>query len=222
LDLIADAETAAALAGDVLLRSTLHLNRGVWHLDSGNYDAAEVSFAETRELVENGDSEATSVLLDTNCGELNLGLGEISKAVEFFERVVRQDPASLPANISLIAEAGSGICELHAGQLRRAVSRHDRMEFPEYWSFDPTLPVTFRARIRRCHGDLAGALEVLRATAEQVETRYPLSWIKLRMEEIRLLQTTDKASATRLAHDVLMRAVRLGLTHQQKRIQALM
>jgi hypothetical protein len=96
------------------------------------------------------------------------------------------------------------------------------MEFPEYWSFDPTLPVTFRARIRRCHGDLASALEVLRATAEQVETRFPLSWIKVRMEEIRLLRTTDEASATRLAKDVSKRAVKLGLTHQQKRIQALM
>ena len=169
-----------------------------------------------------GHAEAASVLLDTNCGELNLGLGEVSKAMEFFERVVGQDPASLPANISLIAEAGLGICELHMGQLRRAVSRHDRMEFPNYWSFDPTLPVTLRARISRCHGDLAGALGVLRATAEQVETRFPLSWIKVRMEEIRLLRTTDQASATRLAHDVLMRAEQLGLTHQQKRIQALM
>ena len=96
------------------------------------------------------------------------------------------------------------------------------MEFPSYWSFDPTLPVTFRARIRRCHGDLVGALGVLRETAEQVETRFPLSWIKLRMEEIRLLRTPDEASATKLAKDVSKRAAELGLIHQQKRIQALM
>ena len=42
----ADAEAAAALAGDLLLRFLLRQNRGVWHLDAGNYDAAEVSFSE--------------------------------------------------------------------------------------------------------------------------------------------------------------------------------
>ncbi len=222
LDLIADAEEAAALAGDLLLRFLLRHNRGVWHLDSGNYDAAEVSFGEAREIVESGETEAENVLLDVNCGELNLRLGEISKALECFQRVMRQDPASLPAHISLTAEAGLGICELHTGALRRAVKRNDLMRIPSIWSFDPTLPVTFRARVRRCHGDMPGALGVLRATAEQVEARLPLSWIKLRMEEIRLLRTTDTASATRLAQEVSSRATQLGLTHQGRRIQALM
>ena len=220
LDRIADAEEAAALVGDLLLRFHLRQNRGVWHLDTGNYDAAEVAFGEARQLVESEDSEA-GFILDVNCGELNLGLGEISKALECFERVINQDPASVPANISLTAEAGLGMCELHAGHLRQAVKRDDLLRFPSFWSFDPTLPVTFRARVRRCHGDLPGALGVLRTTAEQVETRFPLCWIKLRMEEIRLLQTTDEVSARQLARDVSKRAMQLGLTHQHKRIQAL-
>jgi tetratricopeptide (TPR) repeat protein len=222
LDLIADAEAAAALAGDLLLRFFLRLNRGVWHLDSGNYDAAEVSFGEAREIVESGDSEAETVLLDVNCGELNLGLGKISKAQEYFERAMSQNPAFMPAHVSPVAEAGLGLCELHKGALRQAVKRNDRMRIPSSWSFDPTLPVTFRSRVRRCHGDLPGALGVLRATAEQVEARFPLSWIKLRVEEIRLLQTTDEASATRLAEQVSRRAMQFGLTHQRRRIQALM
>ena len=221
LDLIADAEAAAALTGDLLLRFSLRQNRGLWYLDTGNYDAAEVAFREARQLVESGDSETASLILDVNCGELNLGLGEISKALGCFERVLSQDPASLPADISLIAEGGLGICELHAGQLRQAVHRNDLLRFPSFWSFDPTLPVTFRARVRRCHGDVEGALGVLRTTAEEVETRFPLCWIKLGMEEIRLIRATDKASATRLARDVSMRAMQLGLTHQHKRIQAL-
>ena len=183
LDRIADAEAAAALVGDLLLRFHLRQNRGVWHLDTGNYDAAEVAFGEARQLVESEDSEA-GFILDVNCGELNLGLGEIPKALECFERVMNQDPASVPANISLTAEAGLGMCELHAGHLRQAVKRNDLLRFPSFWSFDPTLPVTFRARVRRCHGDVPGALGVLRTTAEQVETRFPLCWIKLRMEEI--------------------------------------
>ena len=195
---------------------------GVWHMDSGNFDSAEVSFGEVREIIESADSEAASVLLDVNCGELNLWLGNNAKAFELFERVLGQAPASVPAHVSLIAAAGLGICELHEGRLRRAVNRHDLMQFPSHWSFDPTLPVTFRARIRRCHGDLPGALGVLRTTAEQVEARFPLSWIKLRMEEIRLLGTTDEASATRLAREVSRRAKRLGLTHQSRKIQALM
>ena len=221
LDLIADAEAAAALTGDLLLRFHLRQNRGLWHLDTGNYDAAEVAFGEARQLVESGDPQA-GFILDVNCGELNLALGEVSNAVECFERIMTQDPGSLPANISLVAEAGLGICELHAGHLRKAVSRNDLLRFPSFWSFDPTLPVTFRARVRRCHGDVPGALGVLRTTAEQVEVRFPLCWIKLRMEEIRLLRTIDEASATLLAQDVSKRAMRLGLTHQHKRIQALM
>ena len=222
LDLISHAEAAAALVGDLLLRFFLRLNRGVWHLDAGSYDAAEIAFNEAREIVESADSVAESVLLDVNCGELNLQQGEISKALECFQRVMSQDPVSVPANISLTAEAGLGICELHTGDLRGAVKRNDLMRFPNHWSFDPTLPVTFRARVRRCHGDFSGALGVLRSTAEHVETRFPLSWIKLRMEEIRLLQATDEASATRLGQEVSRRATQLGLTHLYKSVQALM
>ena len=191
-------------------------------MDSGNYDAAEVALREARQVVENGDSEAASFLLDVNCGELNLELGKISNALECFERVLTQDPASLPGKISLTAEAGLGICELHAGHLRQAIKRNDLLRFPSFWSTDPTLPATFRARVRRCQSDMQGALGVLRTTAEQVELRFPLCWIKLRMEEIRLLRTTDEASATRLAQEVSMRAKQLGLTHQHRRIQALM
>ena len=73
LDRIADAEEEAALVGDLLLRVHLRQNRGVWHLDTGNYDAAEVAFGEARQLVESEDSEA-GFILDVNCGELNLGL----------------------------------------------------------------------------------------------------------------------------------------------------
>ena len=221
LDLITDAEAEAALAGDLLLRFHLRLNRGVWHMDAGDFDAAEVSFDEARKLVEGGDSEASNVLLEANCGELNLRLGEISKAQECFRRLMSQDPASVPPHVCLVADAGLGICELHEGHLRRAVTRHDLIQFPSHWSFDPTLPVTFRARIRRCHGDLPGALGVLRATADQVETRFPLSWIKLRMEEIRLSRGADEASAILLAQDISKRAMQLGLTHQCKTIEAL-
>jgi len=190
-------------------------------MDAGNLDAAEVAFAEARKLVEGGDSETANVLLDINRGELSLRLEEIPQTQECFERVLSQDPASLPPHLYLIADAGLGICELHEGQLRRAVNRHDVMKFPSRWSFDPSLPVTFQARIRRCHGDLAGALNVLRATAEEVEARFPVSWIKLRMEEIRISRAGDEAAAKRLAQDVSERAARLGLTHQCKRIQAL-
>ena len=221
LELIADAEAAAALTGDVLLRFHLRQNLGVWHLDTGNFDAAEVAFGEARQLVGSGVSDAASFLLDLNCGELNLGVGDISKALECFERVMSQDPASLPLNISLIAEAGWGICELHTGRLHQAVKRNDLLRFPSFWSLDPTLPVTFRARVHRCHGDMPGALAVLRATAEQVEARFPLSWIKLRMEEIRLLRTGDEAAARAVVREVSRRATQLGLTHQLKRIEAL-
>ena len=99
--------------------------------------------------------------------------------------------------------------------------RPNTYRFPDFWSFDPTLPVTFRALVRRCHGDVSGALEVVRTTAEEVEERFPLCWVKLRMEEIRLLRTTDEASATNLAQEVSMRTEQLGLTHQSTRIRAL-
>ena len=69
--------------------------------------------------------------------------------------------------------------------------------------------------------DFRGALEVLRNAAGQVETRFPLSWIKIRAEEIRLLRTTDEPSATELAHSVARKAEELGLHRQSRRIQAL-
>ena len=106
LDLIADAEAAAALAGDLLLRFHLRHNMGVWHMDSGNFDSAEVSFGEVREIIESADSEAASVLLDVNCGELNLWLGNNAKAFELFERVLGQAPASVPVKSRFVCKSG--------------------------------------------------------------------------------------------------------------------
>ena len=191
-------------------------------MDTGNYDAAELAFEDASKLIESGDSVAANILLDVNCGELNLQLGEVSKALACFERLRSQEEASLPPSISRIAEAGVGMCELHDGHFRRAAQRNDRLEFPSFWAFDPTLPVSFRARVLRGHGDIPGALAILRATAEQIETRFPLCWIKIRMEEIRILRGPDEASATQLARDVSKRAKKLGLTHQVRRIQTLL
>ena len=52
--------------------------------------------------------------------------------------------------------------------------------------------MTFQARIRTRQGDLGAALQLIRSAAESIEDRFPISWIKLRTEELRLLGKTGR------------------------------
>jgi len=222
LELIDQAERAAEKGGDLLLHFTLRLNRGVWYLDTGEYELAETAFTKARTLLDDAGPSAASCLLNMNFGELNLMTGDIPKAARFFQRAVSATNGSTPANIATAAEAGMGICELHQGDLRKARTRSASLRFPEHWSFDPSLPVIFQARMHSRRGDLAAAITALSTTASSIEKRFPLSWIKLRTEEARLLHKSNRQNATALAQEVHQKASELGLRRRCAALELLM
>ncbi len=71
-------------------------------------------------------------------------------------------------------------------------------------------------------GDLAAAITALSTTASSIEKRFPLSWIKLRTEEARLLQKSNRQNATALAQEVHQKASELGLRRRCAALELLM
>ena len=63
---------------------------------------------------------------------------------------------------------------------------------------------------------------MIRSAAETIRDRFPVSWIKLRTEELRLLQRGDNSDAASLAHEAYDFAGDLGLEHHCAALQRFM
>ncbi len=108
LELLERAENAAARAGDLLLRFTLGLNRGVWYLETANYAAAEVAFEKAQSIV--GEPDDPAALYSDPVVEVVANIhvnitGAVSRAGQYFV----PPSATLVDALALAGGAGSEV-----------------------------------------------------------------------------------------------------------------
>jgi len=201
-----------AKSGDLILKFFLKLNKAVWHLEAGEHDSARTAFEEARTVIRGTKATDAHAMLHLNQGELELATYDIDAARDQFRRAESFLRASSPKAFSTIINAGLGLCALNSGSLAEAREREASLpEFPTFWSFDPSVVVTFKANMLKRRGDFQGAEELHFDVAENVRGRLVTAWIKLSLERAKLLFRRDTGEAKAVLREILEVARKLGL-----------
>ncbi len=194
----------AKTSGDLLQQFQLPLNEGVWHLDNGDYARARVRFAEAESIIEGHADPEFEMLLRVNLGELALFEGEYETAESHFVRLLELRDCGIPVYAQDVAYAGLGFCAIERGKIRDADRFGELLPSePVEWFFDRTLIVLFHTRRLRRLGRYDEALVLLETIEKQIKRRFIPAWIRLRIEEARLLRVCDASGAERIAEETL-------------------
>jgi hypothetical protein len=210
-----EVESRLGTCGDLDLRFNLRLNRAVWHLEAGDIERARIAFRAAEDVVRGTKARDSQARLNLNVGELGIVSHDFGAARAAFESADKLITATSPHFFSTLATAGLGLCALHSGNLGEARKLElDLPEFPDFWNYDPSLVATFKARMlvkRRDPGKATGLLDRVR---ESVRHRSVLAWIKLTLEEARLLRGSQPDKAGTLCQQGMSLAEELGLSNR--------
>lgn len=210
------AENRSEKTGDLILKYHVRLNTGVWHLETRDLDRAEHAFRRAESVVRGVKTVEPLIRLNLNLGELHFSRLDIPKAKVSYEKAFSfLEKAPSPSYKSLIS-AGLGLCALHEGDLNHARTREAELPgIPNFWSFDPTLFVLFKARMLFRRGDSGNAFSLLRSTRREIQGRFVPGWIRLALEEVRVLKRKGDPGVLSLAEDIISLSERTSL-HQVK------
>lgn len=218
---LAEAEALSSSSGDLFLRYNILLNGGVWALDTGDLDRAEVAFARAAQVVRM-EPDLTHLVLSCNMGELRLAQGQIKEAEGVFLAAKTMFRSGMPAYLEGVIDAGLGICALEFGRLQEAQGIALRLpEPPARWFFDPSVVVIFQARLLDRLGNTAAALRLLEAVCDDLADRLITAWIKLRVEHHRIAVRRGMAHRPEFGRTLAI-AAELGLDIRKGQILRLM
>jgi tetratricopeptide (TPR) repeat protein len=216
---LAEAESRLGTCGDLILKFHIQLNPAVWHLEIGELDAARNAFEGLFSLVEGPKARDAQARLLLNLGELELVAHDFAKAERVFRTAAEISTPHSPHFFKTLASAGLGLCGLQTGKLSEARKWEEELpELPEFWTFDPTVVVTFKARMLLKRRDPERALDLICRTRNRVRERLVPAWLRLTMEEARICRSFKSARASSLVEEGLQVAEDLGL---KKRIHQL-
>jgi tetratricopeptide (TPR) repeat protein len=217
------AESRLSNSGDLILKFFVKLNRAVWHLEVGELSQAKAAFESVHPVLKGTNATDALAWLALNEGELSLKCMDLGTAEERFGEAERLLRPSSPAAFSTIVNAGLGLCALKSGDLSEARKREaDLPSLPDYWTFDPSVIVDFKASMFRRRGDVQNAIDLLAEVAENVKGRLTTVWIKLMIERARLLRTHRPSTAKDVLEEVNAVVVDLGLFGRARTIQRLL
>jgi tetratricopeptide (TPR) repeat protein len=212
---VSEARRLAKKSGDLVLRFSLENNLAVWHLDSGDLDAADVLMARSSELLGSGKLDLNRFNQAVNAGELALARGDYARARSYFLDAERYIGAKTPAFAMDIVHSGLGLCALASGDLKEARQREESLSpSPPRWYFDPSLILGFQSRMHETRGDHAKAARILEDGAAAVEGRLVLAWLKLLQGHARVLRKLSPERARDVAERGLQKSLSLKLVHR--------
>jgi hypothetical protein len=152
-----------------------------------------------------------------NVGELELESNELPQAEQAFRRAAELSSPHSPHFFQTLVTAGLGLCGLQSGNLAEARRRESELpSLPDFWTFDPTQVVTFKARMLLKRRDPERALDLLEQVRKRVRERLIPAWLRLTLEEARIRRRLGPESALSVTDKGLEVARTLGL---DKRIQ---
>ncbi len=209
---LSEAESRLGTCGDLILKFHIKLNPAVWHLEIGELDQARASLEALEQLVGGNQSPAAQARLRLNLGELGLVSHDFPFAETAFRAAEELAAWPSPPFFRTLATAGIGLCSLSIGNLTEARIRESQLpEFPEFWTYDPTIVATFKARMLAKRRDTVRALELLDQTRAGVVGRLVPAWLRLTIEQTRLCKRVYPKKALELADEGLEVAGKLGL-----------
>ena len=91
--------------------------------------------------------------------------------------------------------------------------------YPKEWYFDPTLILTFRARIMERRGETEEAAQHVATFSERLRDRFTLAWLKLRLFEARLRRRIGLQGLVECATEAREIACRLSLSTRAREFQ---
>ncbi len=224
--LVQEARVSADRAGDRFLRCTIEANVAVFQLDVGDLDLAEESLGRAGPLLSGADLQHLSMNHRVNHGELALLKGNYSEA-EIRYRGLRESLDSNPtAHLTNIVHAGLGLCAVEQGRLWDARRYEEQLEKPDYWYYEPSLILRFRATLLVRRGLHEAAVDLLREDQPQLFPRMVNAWLKIRVLELELAARVGAAipmerveEAREIAHGLRLRTRATWLDRLRERLR---
>ncbi len=209
--LLRRASALSKSSGDITLRFYFESNRGVFAMEAGDLDAAEIAFEKAGPILEKKAQGTPQLNLLCNRGELCIQRQHYSEALSWLSRAKQLVSPSSPVYLADLVNAGLGICSLELGALSEARDREAQaLDDPHHWYFDPTLKVDFQTRMMMKRGERTEASQVVGRTANAIKSRLPAIWIKLILLESRLRRRCGASSPSSL-HEAAQVSESLGL-----------
>jgi len=210
----------AETSGDWGARFNFAANLGAFYLDAGDLDNAESAMKRAASLLGGAEADVLRVNNLCNLGELAIHRREFSSAAGFFRTAITKLGRNTPPDQAQGAIAGLGRSVLELGRLSEARSLEARLHpYPARWYFDPTLVLTFRARLMERRGEAEEAAHHIQTFSEGLRDRLTLAWLKLRLFEARLRRRIGLQGLVECATEAREIACRLSLSTRAREFQ---
>lgn len=191
-DAIEQALELSSGSRDLGQRFCLEANIGVWHMDSGDYAAAELAFSRASRLIDRMPAPHLRRNLFLNQAQLELENNDHLSAERAFLKSLEAERAAPSGPARSAAIAGLGLCALGSGSISRAKRLHAQLPSPPYrWSFDPYLWLWFDAELHVRLGRPSQALDLLDAHEAALRLDSQMTWIRLRLLGLGLAKRWD-------------------------------
>lgn len=175
------ADALAESSGDLRLRFDLTCNQGVFFLDAGDLDRAEFAIEKAAALIKGVEASRMQHTLACNRGELALERHDFDAARRHYESAEASLRVTSPPWHRAVASAGIGLAALNAGAMADATRLEAELPAdPGNWYFDPTLILSFRARLLERRRQSAAAVALLRGH-DILAGRFPMAAIRLEL-----------------------------------------
>ncbi len=207
------ARTLAQKSGDLLIRSHIENNAGLAHIDACELDEAATCFDAVNSILRGADASMARLGLYYNLGELAFLRGDLADALSTFTAAeCLLTSSTMPQDAWALTNAAIGLCSLEIGALGEARRREGLMgTFPTSWHFDPTMVLTFAARLLETRGRQDEALRLLREHNQVLRHRFPVAWMKLAPIEARFARRAGERLWKQLLFEAAERAHTLGM-----------
>jgi len=221
--IVAEARVLAERSGDVLMRFSIESNLAVALLDAGDLERAETQMAYSTTLLGSADMDLNRFNQANNRAELLLAQHDFHGAERSYREASTYLGLTTPSYAQDLITAGLGICALETGDLSEARRREEELnERPQRWHFDPTTILAFQVRLLDRRGRTPEAVDLLKTSADDLQGRLDLAWLKAQAILIRLMIRRKMGGAIYIAKEAKQRAEALSLNYRASEFDALL
>ena len=217
-----EGETLALESDDCVERYNLAASVGAGYLAIGQLDRARNWLARAESELAEVHPCQFHVALACRLGELALAERDLEKAADHFTRAQEGWTPGMGHYLEVISHSGAGLTALLLGQLERARRMDTRLPEPRPgWFGDPATFVLFKVRMNERRGLHIRGADLIRETAQLIESSQPASWARLKFEEARVRLRHTLPLRQQAAEAALTAAASLGIGRWVDALEAL-